>query len=146
MYKAALANLFWGAEERSVGLPPFEIKINYGFTERSELSYFGHIMRRQGSLEKTIMLGKTEGSRKRGRPHMRWIDFIEEAIGMRLQELSRAVEDRTSWTALIHMVSRSQNHLKSMLHTRFYVPGGLFLDLLHNDLVIQILVLLDRKP
>ena len=59
------------------------------------LSYFGHIMRRQDSLEKTIMLGRAEGSRKRGRPNMRWIDSIKEAIGMSLQELSRAVEDRT---------------------------------------------------
>ena len=71
------------------------------------LSYFGHIMRRQDSLEKTIMLGKVEGSRKRGRPNMRWIDSIEEAIGMSLQELSRAVEDRTLWTSLIHRVARS---------------------------------------
>ena len=52
-------------------------------------------MRRQDSLEKTIMLGKVESSRKRGRPNMRWIDFIKEAIGMSLQELSKVVEDRT---------------------------------------------------
>ena len=67
------------------------------------LSYFGHIMRRQDSLEKTIMPGKVEGSTKRGRPNMRWIDSIKEAIGMSLQKLSRVVEDRALWT-LIHRV------------------------------------------
>ena len=75
------------------------------------LSYFGHIMRRQDSLEKTIMLGKVEGSRKRGRANMRWIDPIKEAIGLSLQELSRAVEDRTLWTSLIHRVTRSRSQL-----------------------------------
>ena len=57
---------------------------------KPRLSNFGHFMRRQDSLEKTIMLGKVEGSRKRGRPNMRWIDSIKEAIGMSLQELNRA--------------------------------------------------------
>ena len=52
------------------------------------------------------MLGKVEGSRKRGRPNMRWIDSIKEAIGMSLQKLSRAVEDRRLWTSLIHRVTR----------------------------------------
>ena len=73
------------------------------------LSYFGHIMRRQDSLEKTIMLGKVEGSRKRGRPNMRWIDSIKEAIGMSLQKLSRTVEYRTLKTSLINRVARSQS-------------------------------------
>ena len=73
------------------------------------LSYFGHIMRRQDSLEKTIMLGKVEGSRKRGRPNMRWIDSIKAAMGIGLQDLSRAVEDRTLWTSLIHRVTRTQS-------------------------------------
>ena len=59
------------------------------------LSSFGHTMRRQGSLEKTIMIGKIEGGRKRGRPSVRWGDSIKEAIGWSLQELSRAAEDRT---------------------------------------------------
>ena len=59
------------------------------------LSYLGHIMRRQDSLEKTKMLAKAEGSRKRGRPNMRWIDSIKEATDMSLQELNWAAEDRT---------------------------------------------------
>lgn len=56
---------------------------------------YGHIMKRQGSLEKTVRLGKTAGGRERGRPNMRRIDFINKAIGLCLQELSRASEDRT---------------------------------------------------
>ena len=60
-----------------------------------KVSYFRSIMRRQGSLEKKIKLEKVKGSRKRGRPNMRWIDSIKEAIHMSLWELSRAVEDRT---------------------------------------------------
>ena len=59
-----------------------------------ELYYFRHIMRRQGSLEKLIMLGKIEGSRKGGRPNVRWIDSTKETTGVSLQQLSRASEDR----------------------------------------------------
>ena len=70
------------------------------------LSYCERIMRRQDSLEKTIMPGKVEDSRERGRPNLRWIDSIKEAIGMSLQELSR-----TLWTSLIHRISRSQSRL-----------------------------------
>lgn len=62
-----------------------------------KLSYFGHTTRGQGSLEKTVMLGKTEDSRKRGRPNARWISSPKEARGLCLQELSRAA-DRTLWT------------------------------------------------
>lgn len=69
-----------------------------------KLSYFWSILRRQGSLEKTILLGKLDGSRKRGRANTRYIDSTEEAIGVSLQEPSRAVEDRTPWTSLIHRV------------------------------------------
>ena len=68
------------------------------------LSCFGHIMRRQDSLEKTIMLGKVKGSRKGGGPNMRWSDSLKEPTGLCLQELRRAVEDRTIWKSLIHRV------------------------------------------
>lgn len=75
-----------------------------------KLSYFRHIIRREGSLEKTILLGKREGSRKRGRANMRWTDSIK-AIGMSLQELSWAAEDRTFGTSLTHRVASSQSQL-----------------------------------
>ena len=73
------------------------------------LSSSGHIMRRQDSLEKIIMLGKAEGSRKRGRPNMRGVDSKKEAIGRSLQKLHRAVEDKTLRTSFIHRVARSQS-------------------------------------
>ena len=70
---------------------------------------FGHIPRRQESLQKTIMLGRVEGSRKRGRPNIRRIDSIEEAICTSIQELSMVVEDKALWTALVHRVARSKS-------------------------------------
>ena len=70
-----------------------------------KLSYLRYIMRRQGSLEKTTILGKMEGSRKRGRPNMRWTDSIQAAIGIVVQEQSGVDEDRTLWISLIHKFS-----------------------------------------
>ena len=78
------------------------------------LSYFGHIMKTQDYLEKTIMLGKVEGSRKRGRSNLRWTHSIKEATGTSLQELSKADEDRTLGTPLTHRVARSRSRLDSM--------------------------------
>lgn len=75
-----------------------------------KLSYFRHIMR-QGSLEKSVMLGKTEGRKKGGRSDTRWIDSIKETIGGILQELSRAAEDRQPRTSLAHRVARGRNQL-----------------------------------
>lgn len=76
-----------------------------------KLSHFEYIMKSQGILENTVMLGKTEGSGKRGRPNTRWTDSVKKAIGMSLQELSGDVEDRTLQTKLIRKVARSQNQL-----------------------------------
>lgn len=76
---------------------------------KPKLSYFGHVMRWYSSLEKTIMLEKIEGSGKGGRPRMKWMDSLKEDIGMNLQELSIAVEDRALWTSLIHRLTRSQS-------------------------------------
>ena len=69
------------------------------------LSYSGHIMRRQDSLEKIIMLRRVEGSRKRERPNIRWIDFLMEPTCLNLQELSREVAHRTFWRSFIHMIT-----------------------------------------
>ena len=73
---------------------------------KPKLSYFGHTIIVQGALEKTIMLGKREGSRKRERPNMRCAHSIKEGTGVSLQQLSRAV-DRRLWTSLIHSVTRN---------------------------------------
>ena len=77
------------------------------------LSCFGHILRRLDSLGKTIMLGKVEGSRKRGRPNTRWIDWLKEATGLSLQELDGAIEDRAFCRLLIQSAAINQRRLDS---------------------------------
>ena len=75
------------------------------------LQYFGHLMRREDFLEKTLMLGKIEGTRRRGRQRMRWLDSVLEATAMSLAKLQEAVEDRGAWRALVHGVTKSRTRL-----------------------------------
>ena len=75
------------------------------------LQYFGHLMRKEDSLEKTLMLGKWEGKRRRGRQRMRWLDSVIEATNMTLTQLREAVEDRRAWHALVHGVTKSRTGL-----------------------------------
>ena len=84
-----------------------------GLMLKLKLQYFGHLMQKADSLEKTLMLGKTEGKRRRGQQRMRWLDSITDSMNMNVSKRQEIGKDREAWCATVHGVAKSQTRLSN---------------------------------
>ena len=82
-----------------------------GLMLKLKLQFFGHLMQRADSLEKTVILGKIEGRRRRGRQRIRWLDGITDSLDMSLSKLQEILKDRKAWSAAVHGVTKNQTRL-----------------------------------
>ena len=111
-----------------------------GLLLKLKLQYFGHLMQGAGSLEKTLMLGKTEGKRRRGRQRVRWLDSIADSVDMNLSKLRETVKDRGAWRAAVHGLPQSRTRLSDWTKTTCIHQSDMETHCLSSALILALIL------